>query len=404
MASLDPFARREFLQLLMEAVAEQELSVVLSSHVVSDLERVCDHVVVLVDAEVRLAGDVETLLDTHHRLTGPRRDRYRVPRGQQVVSARHTDRQSTLVVRTDGPILDPAWSVSALGLEDLVLVVHGTAGHGRHGPGAGGAAVIWLSWRQFRLHAMTAVVAVAAVAVVLAVTGPRLADLAAAGAAQVFDRLTPTDITLFWAGVILVAVVPAVVGAFWGAPLVARELEAGTHRLAWTQSVTRTRWLGDEARRHRVAAAVAVGAITLAVTWWSAPSTGSSSSTRGSLPGHLTPVSFAMRGVVPVAYAVFAVVLGVTLGAVLRRPIPAMALTLALYVVVQVAVPLWVRPHLVAADHRDRRDQHRHPRRDQRGRVGRLGSITVHTADRGDWILSNETLDARGSSRRSRPG
>ena len=120
-ASLDPFARREFLQLLMEAVAEQELSVVLSSHVVSDLERVSDHVVVLVDAKVRLAGDVETLFDTHHRLTGPRRAETAMPHDQQVVSVRHTDRQSTYVVRTDGPILDPSWSVSALGLEDLVL-------------------------------------------------------------------------------------------------------------------------------------------------------------------------------------------------------------------------------------------------------------------------------------------
>ena len=120
-ASLDPFARREFLQLLMEAVAEQELSVVLSSHVVSDLERVCDHVVVLVDAQVRLAGDVETLLDTHHRLTGPRRLGGALPHDQHVVSERHTDRQSTLVVRTDGQILDPAWTVTELGLEDLVL-------------------------------------------------------------------------------------------------------------------------------------------------------------------------------------------------------------------------------------------------------------------------------------------
>jgi ABC-2 type transport system ATP-binding protein len=120
-ASLDPFARREFLQLLMEAVAEQELSVVLSSHVVSDLERVCDHVVVLVDAEVRLAGDVETLLDTHHRLTGPRRGTNTLPADQKVVSARHTDRQTTLVVRTERPVLDPAWTVTDLGLEDLVL-------------------------------------------------------------------------------------------------------------------------------------------------------------------------------------------------------------------------------------------------------------------------------------------
>ncbi|HET9944905.1 MAG TPA: AAA family ATPase, partial [Actinomycetes bacterium] len=120
-ASLDPLARREFLQILMEAVAEHELSVVLSSHLVSDLERVCDHLVVLVESAVRVAGEVETLLGTHHRLTGPRRDTGTLPSGQHVVSAHHTERQSTLVVRTDAPILDPAWTVGRLGLEDLVL-------------------------------------------------------------------------------------------------------------------------------------------------------------------------------------------------------------------------------------------------------------------------------------------
>jgi ABC-2 type transport system ATP-binding protein len=120
-ASLDPLARREFLQILMEAVAEHELSVVLSSHVVSDLERVCDHVVVLVDSQVRVEGDVESLLDSHLRLTGPRRDPGTMPADQHVVSASHTDRQSTLVVRTDAPVLDPSWTVGRLGLEDLVL-------------------------------------------------------------------------------------------------------------------------------------------------------------------------------------------------------------------------------------------------------------------------------------------
>lgn len=120
-ASLDPLARREFLQALMEAVAEDQFSVVLSSHVVSDLERVCDHVVVLVDSQVRVAGDVEELVRTHHRLVGPRRDPGTLPSDQHVVAASHTDRQSTLVVRTASRILDPAWSVSRLGLEDLVL-------------------------------------------------------------------------------------------------------------------------------------------------------------------------------------------------------------------------------------------------------------------------------------------
>jgi ABC-2 type transport system ATP-binding protein len=120
-ASLDPLARREFLRVLMEAVAEHEISVLLSSHVVSDLERVCDHVVVLVDSQVRVAGDVDDLLATHHRISGPLREPSTLPTDQHVVSASHTDRQSTYVVRTPAPILDPAWSVSALGLEDLVL-------------------------------------------------------------------------------------------------------------------------------------------------------------------------------------------------------------------------------------------------------------------------------------------
>ena len=106
--------------------------------------------------------------------------------------------------------------------------------------------MIWLTWRQLRVQAVTVVVAVVAMAIVLAVTGPRLAKLATAGVDDVFDKLTSADINLFWAGLIVVAVVPALVGAFWGAPMVARELETGTHRLAWNQSVTRTRWLATK--------------------------------------------------------------------------------------------------------------------------------------------------------------
>jgi ABC-2 type transport system ATP-binding protein len=120
-ASLDPLARREFLQDLMESVAEQEMSVVLSSHLVADLERVCDYLIVLVGSKVRVAGPVDELLATHHLLTGPRRDPATLPAGQQVISASHTDRQTTLLVRTGDPVLDPAWSVSAVSLEDLVL-------------------------------------------------------------------------------------------------------------------------------------------------------------------------------------------------------------------------------------------------------------------------------------------
>ncbi|WP_410673838.1 ABC transporter ATP-binding protein [Amycolatopsis sp. cmx-4-68] len=120
-AALDPLARREFLQDLMESVAEHGLSVVMSSHLVNDLERVCDHLVVLVASQVRVMGDVEELLATHHRLSGPRRDVETLPADQHVVSAKHTDRQTTVLVRTEAPILDPVWTVGQIGLEDLVL-------------------------------------------------------------------------------------------------------------------------------------------------------------------------------------------------------------------------------------------------------------------------------------------
>ncbi|MEV7040584.1 ABC transporter ATP-binding protein [Amycolatopsis sp. NPDC051061] len=120
-AALDPLARREFLQDLMEAVAEHGLSVVMSSHLVNDLERVCDHLVVLVDSQVRVMGDVDELLASHHRLSGPRREVDSLPAEQHVVSAKHTDRQTTVLVRTEAPILDPAWTVAQIGLEDLVL-------------------------------------------------------------------------------------------------------------------------------------------------------------------------------------------------------------------------------------------------------------------------------------------
>ena len=120
-ASLDPLARREFLQGLMAYIADHGASVILSSHLVSDLERVCDYLIVLVASRVRIAGEVDDLLSTHYRVTGPRRAPGDLPPGVEVIEASHTDRQSTLVVRSSGPIDDPALAVEQITLEDLVL-------------------------------------------------------------------------------------------------------------------------------------------------------------------------------------------------------------------------------------------------------------------------------------------
>jgi ABC-2 type transport system ATP-binding protein len=120
-ASLDPLARREFLQGLMAHVAEHGAGVILSSHLVSDLERVCDYLIVLIASRVRVAGEVDDLLASHYRLTGARRDLADLPVGVEVIEDSHTDRQSTLIVRSATLIDDPSFTVEQLTLEDLVL-------------------------------------------------------------------------------------------------------------------------------------------------------------------------------------------------------------------------------------------------------------------------------------------
>ena len=120
-ASLDPLARRDFMQQLMEAVAEHQLSVVLSSHLIADLEDVCNYLVVLAASRVQVSGEVEALLASHYLLTGVRRDSASLPAEQEVIEASHTDRQSTLLVRSSNAIFDPAWKVGQVSLESLVL-------------------------------------------------------------------------------------------------------------------------------------------------------------------------------------------------------------------------------------------------------------------------------------------
>jgi ABC-2 type transport system ATP-binding protein len=127
-ASLDPLARREFLQAVMEAVAETGMTVVLSSHIVADLERVCDHLVILSSARVQLAGPIEAIVASHRLLTGPRTDPAAVARVHDVIRASHTERQTTLLVRANGHVYDSSWQQHELDLEEIVLAYLGYDG------------------------------------------------------------------------------------------------------------------------------------------------------------------------------------------------------------------------------------------------------------------------------------
>jgi ABC-2 type transport system ATP-binding protein len=124
-SSLDPLARREFLEIIMESVAEQQISVILSSHLVADVERVCDYLVILVASRIVLAGEVEDILTSHHRLVGPSGEAEPTLTNQTVIESHRVGRQAMLIVHSDGPVLDPAWVIEPLGLEDVVLAYMG---------------------------------------------------------------------------------------------------------------------------------------------------------------------------------------------------------------------------------------------------------------------------------------
>ena len=226
--------------------------------------------------------------------------------------------------------------------------------------------MIRLTWLQFRTQAVTAAVALAAFAALLAATGPHLASTYAADGlgnchgssclnlADYFaGSLSRSPYNVLWllsTGIILLA--PAVIGLFWGAPLIARELETGTAALAWNQSVTRTRWLAVKLAVGGLTAMALTEALSLMQTWWAAPI--SRAATDGASVGfaqsRFSQLNFATHGITPLGYAAFAFALGVAAGALIRRTLPAMAVTLAIFAALQVATPLWVRPDLAPPD------------------------------------------------------
>ena len=141
---------------------------------------------------------------------------------------------------------------------------------------------------------------------------------------------------------LLALVAPALFGLFWGAPLLARELETGSYRLAWTQSVTRSRWLLTKLGLGALATVTLAGLLTLTITWWYRAL---------DKVGTNQYAVFDRRDLVPIGYALFAFATGALFGALLRRTVPAMVATLVLYVFARVASAIWIRPHLLSPTH-----------------------------------------------------
>lgn len=255
--------------------------------------------------------------------------------------------------------------------------------------------MIRLTWLQFRLQAMIAVAALAVVAIALAVTGPHLAhlyDTAVANCAAQNDCDTATNAFMlnnqFLQNMLgpLLLMIPALIGIFWGAPLIAREVETGTYRLAWTQSVSRSRWLLVKLGVMGLASMVTAGLLSLMITWWSGPFDRINQD-------RFTALMFSMRGLAPIGYAAFAFALGVTLGLLIRRVLPAMALTLVIFIAVRVVVTLWVRPYFVTPLHATVADTQILPPAE-----GTNKELTPGTSANlpGDWIVSDETLNGAG--------
>lgn len=212
--------------------------------------------------------------------------------------------------------------------------------------------MIRLAWLQARTQTVVAVAWMVAVAAVLALTGPNLVHLYNSNIAPCIadTSCSSTTINSFLntqSGLrnvldLLMLFAPALIGIFWGAPLVARELETGTYRLAWTQSVSRTRWLATRLGVTLVVTMAVAGLLSLMVTWWAHPF------------DRVRAQAFTFleqRDIAPIGYAAFGFVLGVTVGVLIRRTLPAMATVLVVFTAARVAVNHWVRYRLIAPLH-----------------------------------------------------
>jgi hypothetical protein len=269
----------------------------------------------------------------------------------------------------------------------------------------------WLTWRQSRAQIIAAAAALAVITIILALTGPHLAslyDTSGVATCQAHDNcdtvvstflneLSKGTVVLYFTGIVVVVLVPALIGVFWGAPLVTREIEARTLPLAWNQTVTRTRWMAVKLGLGALTAMATAGLLSLMLTWWSGPlDTAAALGTSKLGLSRLGPVLFAARGITPVGYAAFAFVLGVIAGVLIGRTISAMATTLAGFAVIQVAWANWIRPHLIAPVHAIAA---LNPANIYLVRVKdnqMLISATPSSGQQGAWVLSSQITDNAG--------
>ncbi len=208
----------------------------------------------------------------------------------------------------------------------------------------------WLVWRQHRNQAYLAAAALAAFAVLVLITGRQMASqyqsaLAACAPSHTCGNLANTlnlGSPVVSVLVTLTVVVPCLIGAFWGGPLIARELETGTSQFAWMQGTTRVRWLAVTVGWVLLAAAAWGGAVSALVTWWSSP-------LNALKHQNFQPGQFDIQGIVPVGYAVFAVALGITAGTLLRRTLPALAITVVVFTFLRLVIGQDIRSHYLPA-------------------------------------------------------
>jgi hypothetical protein len=273
--------------------------------------------------------------------------------------------------------------------------------------------VIWLTWRQFRANAVVTAAFLAAFTVLLVVTGVQVANLAAStGFAACHGNCVTLagnfitaanagiDSKLFYAGLVVMYAAPALIGIFWGAPLITRELESGTFRLAWNQSVTRNRWLAVKLGLIGLAAMTTAGLLSLMTGWWASPveralAIGGTSGNLGGL-SRLQPLVFSASGIAPVGYAAFAFALGVTAGVFIRRTVPAMVVTLAGFAFVQLAWPAWIRPHLIAPDTATLPLNTANLNQLTIQSPGATMTVVGPWTQHGAWVLSNQTITPAG--------